>query len=72
MDNNLAVTVAVACAGALSSGFMAYVGVRIALAEVRKDTAHNKEDLEDLKGYMQEEFNKVFRRIDRLEEKYFK
>ena len=45
----------------MGAGLSAYVGVRVALAQVQRDiTALQKED------------EKMLKRIDRLEERYFK
>jgi len=45
----------------MGAGVAAYVGVRVALAQVQRDI-----------GALQREDEKMLRRIDRLEERYFK
>ena len=45
----------------MGAGLSAYVGVRVALAQVQRDI-----------GSLQKDDEKMLRRIDRLEERYFK
>lgn len=57
----MSIHLALAALTIMGAGISAYVGVRVALAQVQRDISS-----------LQREDEKILRRIDRLEDRYFK
>jgi hypothetical protein len=53
----------------IGAGFTAYAGVRVAIAEVKKDVKYNKESLNDYKNVSEKKFEEHNERITYVERK---
>lgn len=56
----------------LGSGVASWIGVKVALAEIRTRQDNHDEDFKEIRQKHNDDINELKRRIERLEQLYFK